>query len=277
MLVSHKHKFIYIKNYKAASESTEFVFQKFCYADGTEFTPQLSVPPGYADYQVLGPSHTKHGVASGRHYHAISPEMVRLELTDYFPDEAHTLLRTSTRRHYSWYQINNITVHPHMSAVDIRSAIGSKLFEQYFKFCVVRNPWDKMVSYFWWSAGSSSRDSLFADFNKWCKKEEITKTSLDWDLYTINNVPVCDYYIKFEDLRSGIKEVADKLKIDFNSLEELPHFHNSHRRDELPLFNNSHWRANKRPYWEYYNDESREIIAKAYCKEIDYFGYKFGE
>jgi len=66
-----------------------------------------------------------------------------------------------------------------------------------------------------------------------------------------------DMIIKMESLNEEWPKVCDKLGVEL----ELPH-------------------TNKSPgkhYTEYYDDETREIVAKRYAKDIEYFGYKFEE
>ena len=44
-------------------------------------------------------------------------------------------------------------------------------------------------------------------------------------------------------------------------------------RQTLPLLNKS----KRTRYTDYYNEELRNIVADLYSKDIDYFGYKFGD
>ena len=67
-----------------------------------------------------------------------------------------------------------------------------------------------------------------------------------------------DFIGRFESVYSDFNFICEKLAISL----KLPH-------------QNKTW--NKSNYTEYYNDETRQIVAEKYAKDIEYFGYKFGE
>ena len=145
--------------------------------------------------------------------------------------------------------------------------------DKFFKFTIVRNPWDKMVSeYFYYREGGSKgfkKDKIlsrkmpdsFLRFIKndfWPLKPERPKhhcTQLSF-LGANKKENVMDYVCKFETLRKDAAVVSGKIGFHLN----LPHLRKS---------KHSH-------YSEYYDDEAREIVADAYREDIQYFGYKFG-
>ena len=146
----------------------------------------------------------------------------------------------------------------------------------YFKFAFVRNPWDRVVSL--WSYYVKRNIAPVSDNNfKTCIKNLETlfckvpdnyysnsqrKINLLYPQYHFisdwygNNV--LDYIGRFENLQEDFDTVCDKIGIP---QQQLPHTNKS----------------NHKHYTEYYDDETREIVAEKYAKDIEYFGYKFGE
>ena len=143
----------------------------------------------------------------------------------------------------------------HKSAKDTRTDLGNKIFNEYFKFCVVRNPYDSMVSAYYFH---KSR----CDFKTYCKNY---KKSYDMDnllKICIDGTPICNYYIHYENLIDDILVVLDKLGIKDFDIKDLP----NHKAGYNP---------HKKPYQDYYDDETKEIVRRLFQKELEFFGYKF--
>ena len=132
-----------------------------------------------------------------------------------------------------------------------------------FMFTFVRNPWDRVVSafYFLQQYRGKWEGMAFADFIKNVLKNQGVKA--DEHFRPQVKTFMCDgemipgmFIGRFERIQSDWNIVADRLNVQ----KELPHFN----------------RTRHAPYQECYDDASRKIVADMYAEEIQALGYEFG-
>jgi hypothetical protein len=143
-------------------------------------------------------------------------------------------------------------------------------FDDYFKFAFVRNPWDRLVSTFFDKTKkvvgtkyeipyyARYRDASFSEFVR--SLTNVDLSSADRHIKEqVQSIPKnVDFVGRFENLQKDINYVCDKVG--------LPH-------QKLPYEN----KTDHKPYWKYYDDETRQIVAKKYKNDIETFGYEFGK
>jgi hypothetical protein len=158
----------------------------------------------------------------------------------------------------------------HMPASLVLKELGVDIFDSYFKFTIVRNPFDKVVSMFWWSLLKDQSSIEFlkklhvSDFDEVKKAFRLFilkggSLPLDKDIYTINDQAVIDYFIRYENINEDLKKVCKIIGIPFQS-EKLGHFKGGvrHRNEHHAL---------------YFDQETKEVVEDAFAWEIKHFAY----
>ncbi len=150
---------------------------------------------------------------------------------------------------------------------DIRAAqkrMPAELFDRYFKFTFVRNPWDRLVSEYEFllrktGHGRHERVKRLGGFSEFIRMQIPRR-----DAYQINMIcdrkgrMLMDFIGKMENLQDDWKTVCDRIGIPHQELARKNASERTHYRD-------------------YYDAESRQLVARHWAREIELFGYSFEE
>lgn len=162
-----------------------------------------------------------------------------------------------------------LPVKHHLMAIEVIERIGLEKWNQAYKFTVVRNPWDKVVSHYEYrrkknKTGIATRQVSFSDWvNMTYGDEKDTfyynnprsfQPQVEWLKDNDGSVSM-DYIIKFEAINEGFEQVRKAIGLD----AELPHLNASKRA----------------AYESYYDTETRDIVARWFHEDIETFGYEF--
>ena len=150
---------------------------------------------------------------------------------------------------------------PHISCKEIKSKISPEIWNEYYKFTFERNPWDKMVSWFWHQGTVIDilKDLTFEEFCNKCK-DGLHTIPTDFEKYTIDGKICVDFIGKYENLLEDLNSVCQKLGLPF----EPP----------LPRLK-SEFKINKNHYSNFYNESTKKFVQSIFSKEIEHFGYFF--
>jgi len=229
MILSHKYKFIFIKTAKTAGTSIEVFLSKHC-GPTDILTP---IEPPVEGHQP-------------RNYEGfINPLPEILER----PGKIFSTVRHSLTNREKFYR--------HMPASDVQRRVSADVWNGYFKFCVERNPWDKLLSHYHMHAAREG-GSLSLD-------EYLARGRFPINYFRYTDRPgkkvIVDRILRYENLLTELGEVFSQLEIPFEGT--------------LGVRAKSEYRTDRRSYQEVFNDEQRRIVEKAFAKEIELHGYSF--
>ena len=187
-----------------------------------------------------------------------SNDIAREHTTDEIVTATGIVGRRGPRRGVTWYN--------HMRAELIRAQIGETVWNDYFKFCVVRNPFDKLVSYWWFAIAPGEREfyrqqdfsAVRARFCAWATYG--AAAAVDRQVYQINGVVCADFFIRYETLLDGIESVCRRVGYPFQP-ERLGRY-------------KSGARSCIQPFQEYFDKPAIAAVQALFGWELDYFGYR---
>ena len=161
----------------------------------------------------------------------------------------------------------------HDDALTIRNSLPEEIWNQYTKISIARNPWDRAVSFFFWEQRRNPAlhprkrfyHYLGVPFDELDKLRQLFKEYIrgDWStndrFYFMDDQLCVDYIIRYEHLNDDFARLCEQLDL---APTPLPHLKSGIRKKS-------------RHYSEFYDEETREIVARRHRNDIKTFGYQF--
>jgi len=151
---------------------------------------------------------------------------------------------------------------PHVTASELRNELPQEVYETFFKFAFVRNPWDWQVSLYHFMRQQSDHhqhdliaEMNFEDYIVWrCNHDLHLQAEFVTDKE--GNL-IVDFVGRFESLQEDFDSICQQIGLPQLG---LPHINRSHRRQD---------------YRSYYNDRTRRLVETYFQRDIEIFGYSF--
>ena len=149
----------------------------------------------------------------------------------------------------------------HITTLELSARLPSSIFDSYFKFAFVRNPWDWQVSLYHYILSHP----LHPQHRK-IKALGSFRSYINWRIKSgveLQKSFVCDkdgrllvdFVGRYETIAEDFEVICDRIGISAS----LPHKNPS----------------NHRPYRNYYDAELARMVAEHYREDIEYFNYKY--
>lgn len=242
MILSHAHRFIFIKTRKTGGSSVEIGLSRAC-GPGDIVTP-LAVKRGEEELRRVEGGYPPTGWGKSLREHRGLREWRAL------------LMRGRRAPGFR----------SHATAGELTGLLDEAIWHGYFKFAIERNPWDRAVSRYWWQRyrweqrGKSGFPGMLEYF-EYLERERPHWLS-NWDHYAIGDRIAVDRVLFYEDLQASIEDVRNRLGIDEDISLPRQRAKGSHR-------------PAGQAYREVLGAAETRLIARVCAREIETFGYEF--
>ena len=174
--------------------------------------------------------------------------------------ETYLLEGYSQQKQIHYQHITMPQIHEHYPQIDTK---------EYFKFCFIRNPWDRAVSdWLWMKADRGLPNATLKDYLRESNGFEKFTHTHNYDGRGDHFIPQTNFFLdengnelvdfvgRFENLSRECCTILECLNLPPTM---LPHINATKRKH----------------YSEYYTNETRMLVANKYAADIEYGKYKF--
>lgn len=223
MIISHKHKFVFIKTTKTAGTSVEIALSKHC-----------------GDQDIITRLH---------------PDDEALREQKGYLGKQNEVQKLTDGKELRFFN--------HAPARRARRLIGPERWNGYFTFAFDRNPFDRVVSAYFYIKKNRIAQGTWDEhmtFSRFVSNEKRLQSLHEngWGLYTQNDAIIVDKVYQFEALNDAMLNIYSLIGIDENQPLE---------KTKVSKRKNS--------YRDIYNSNDRAIVSRVFEKEIETFGYCF--
>jgi hypothetical protein len=180
MLISHRHRFIFLKTQKTAGTAIEIALRALLGPD------DVITPISRADEQL------------SRQLGRPGPRHFRAPLHDYqTADLLQLLARARLKKRF----------YNHIPAARVKEQLPLAIWQGYLKISVERNPFDKAISSYYWRTRKQRQPIPIDQYLHSCPTSEIS----NWPIYSINDAVITDVMLRHEQLADDLAALADTL------------------------------------------------------------------
>jgi hypothetical protein len=236
MIVSHLHRFIYIKPTKVAGTSVEVALSSIC-GDDDIVTPQREFSAVFDKDRFR---------QRARNHEGFSEHMLPKDIKERVGDSVWNSYRkiAVVRNPWDYVVSRYLWEYTKMYRADKYRTLYLR-----FKHVFLRI-WFKLVK----------RQYIYSIFSFESFTHSIPEPFLNQNYYfDSDGEPYCDIILRYETLQTDFEALCNLLGVPAHKLPQINTRHKKKRRD----------------YRSFYNDVTKQNVAERLAKEIAYFGYTF--
>ena len=183
MIISHKHKFIFIKTRKTGGSSLEMVLSTLC-GDDDIITP-FGSPEDEKERDLSkfrAPQNYGYSRSELLRQRRIKPLLFNRRVAKF---------------------------REHSRAIDVRKLVGDPIWRDYFTFSMTRNPFDRALSLYFWRKSRG----LCGDDIEQCLIDNCPSLMENWRILTDRDQVCVDDVVRYETLDEDLQRVGNRIGV----------------------------------------------------------------